>query len=1488
MTNTLFGRRLNFKLAVPLLVLLVLLGVGTHFLHAYQVKRNARHLRHLADEALADGRLQKARGHLAHYLELAPDDASAMADLALLLDRLATTPRGRETAFVALERVLRHDPGRADVRRRAAEIAIVDLGRYKAGREYVEQLLADNPYDPELYDLLGRCWEVAVDAQEEAGFPKSFPQLVPIQKVLPGAAGMAEVAYRKAIALDHRRVATYERLARLFQRQPDGAKQAAKLMDEMVKKNPESMEAILAEGRYRWRAGQLQQARSRVESALKDLPNADKAEALAFAGQLALEDRQLDQAQQHFQKGRQKFADDPRFLLGLANVELRRTSPDRARANQYVQDAVELAKKVSDPAQQAGVLWTAANLFLDAEDAEQAGAIIERLHQQREPGEGMPAGVAYLRARLELLKGHPGEAVQILQNRKQDLARVPGLAERSEQLLAMCHRRLGNVEEELKAFKRAADLEPTSPALKLTLASAYLQAGNLDEALALYRQLDSEAYKRLAPPDAPPLKVVILRILLVRVLQQKGNLADLEIILKDTPEDVRNTAEFRLFKAELEFARDPKGKGPEKAKKELEDACADYPKNVSLWLGRAALAASGKPEVQAGPALAVLDEAQQQLGDKVELRLARAGYYLAGRPPAEALAALKKLEEGADRLSADDQKRLRLGLADAYARLDARADAEPLLELLAKQDSQDLASRTRLLDLAIQAGDQKALTAMASELRKIEGKGGTLSLYAEAVGYLLAAAAGDKSGLVTARKLLGKIREQRPGWARLTVLEAQLEELEGHPDAAIAKYLAAIDQGERHPPTIRQAVRLLIGRRRNAEAQAILDRLRQQGPLSGDLSRLAAEASLFSSDPKDVEQHLQVVDEKSKDFRDHLLRGHLHWTAARQADLNKDIKGAEKLKLEALSAFSEAVKLKGDEPATWTTLVIFLYETDRADEARAKLEEARKALKDKAPLALGPCYEAMKQLKDAEAEYKARSGDLPGQRELAAFYLRTGQLGEAEERLRVLISLGGLGQDDSQAWARRHLALVLAVGGRYEQTSEALKLLDANLRERPDSAEDSRVRALVLAVQPGGRAQSIKTLEESFGRVRPTPDEEFLLARLYDLERDRDKAREHLRRALDVPGGAGNPEHLAYMVSFLIRWARAAERGSLAERSLAAEAAGWLERLKKIDGPQALRPLELQVRLFHEQQDPGLAAALGELNKKINDEFDKKKDADLLRGAGLLMEHLGKSKEAEERYRQFVAETKRPDGPLVLVAFLANQGRLGEALDLFDRTRQQVRIGLAASIGAAILRTGKARPEDFKRVEGWLKPEADKAPGDLELQVALADLRDAQGRYDEAMTIYRSIIEKHGSLGNDAENNSYVLALNNLAWLLTVKDKGRQEALEHILKAISLAGPLGSLQDTLGVVYLHLGDYKQAISNLEKALADSPSASRWYHLAQAHHAAKERAAAERALRKAEEMLALQKKELKDLLHPLELEQYDRLVAELKQPGGGPK
>jgi tetratricopeptide (TPR) repeat protein len=142
-------------------------------------------------------------------------------------------------------------------------------------------------------------------------------------------------------------------------------------------------------------------------------------------------------------------------------------------------------------------------------------------------------------------------------------------------------------------------------------------------------------------------------------------------------------------------------------------------------------------------------------------------------------------------------------------------------------------------------------------------------------------------------------------------------------------------------------------------------------------------------------------------------------------------------------------------------------------------------------------------------------------------------------------------------------------------------------------------------------------------------------------------------------------------------------------------------------------------------------------------------------------------------------------------------------------------------------------------------------------------LRDVQGKYDEAETLYRESLKK---------DTAYVPSLNELAWLLALRGQQLDEARELIDRAIELAGPQPSLLDTRAVIELALGQPAKALADLQAVIDMQPAADRYFHLALAHRKLGHTVEAAESLKKAEEMQLRP-----ETLHPLERPAYADLV-----------
>ena len=112
------------------------------------------------------------------------------------------------------------------------------------------------------------------------------------------------------------------------------------------------------------------------------------------------------------------------------------------------------------------------------------------------------------------------------------------------------------------------------------------------------------------------------------------------------------------------------------------------------------------------------------------------------------------------------------------------------------------------------------------------------------------------------------------------------------------------------------------------------------------------------------------------------------------------------------------------------------------------------------------------------------------------------------------------------------------------------------------------------------------------------------------------------------------------------------------------------------------------------------------------------------------------------------------------------------------------------------------------------------------------------------------------------------MALNGGNW---------HDALDLINRAIRKKGRIPDYLDTRGVVYLYAGQGQRAIEDLKVAIDAQPTASKYFHLAQAYLivSPSDKANAKKSLE------AAKTKGLPNGLHRLEMPKYEKVLDELE-------
>src|SRR4051812_40057910 len=120
-------RKLNIRLVLWSLAVLVPTGIAVHLLHEVQVRRSAQTLLGRGDQALAQGSLDQALAHYTHYLGFVPSDGDAREKYVRVFDRVAP-PAERGRVVFLMQQLLLDRPDLYDLRYRLIH-NLIAIGR---------------------------------------------------------------------------------------------------------------------------------------------------------------------------------------------------------------------------------------------------------------------------------------------------------------------------------------------------------------------------------------------------------------------------------------------------------------------------------------------------------------------------------------------------------------------------------------------------------------------------------------------------------------------------------------------------------------------------------------------------------------------------------------------------------------------------------------------------------------------------------------------------------------------------------------------------------------------------------------------------------------------------------------------------------------------------------------------------------------------------------------------------------------------------------------------------------------------------------------------------------------------------------------------------------------------------------------------------------------------------------------------------------------
>ncbi len=440
-----------------------LLSGGVYFLWGHQVERMARGVVARADQAAKDGDFAKAAQLYGEHLAVVPGDVEVQLKYAEVIIKADRSAKRLGQALAGFEGVLDRDASRADVRQRAAEVALEIGGpaMVARARRHLEILKGTAKFDGHLEYLLARCLEQEGEFAGENG---------------------AEGLY--GFAIEHEapeRLEAAQHLAMLLRDKLSKPAEADRVIDAMVKSAPDDYRVYLGRGRYREGLRGGTGGGDDFRKALQLAPADDRPKVYQDLARAVERESGLDAGRRVLKEGLTAAPKAIELYRALANLEGRAGRADQAA------EALELGlKAVPD---QLDLRWQLALLL--AERGNNPGRLLLLIDELERLGAARPF-TQYLKAYHSFDQHEFIKARQILAPLQSDVASIPFLKAKVNVLLSRCYNESNEPDLAREAMVRAYDAEPRDMTARLGWIQDLINRGAIDEAIKEYQGLRAE------------------------------------------------------------------------------------------------------------------------------------------------------------------------------------------------------------------------------------------------------------------------------------------------------------------------------------------------------------------------------------------------------------------------------------------------------------------------------------------------------------------------------------------------------------------------------------------------------------------------------------------------------------------------------------------------------------------------------------------------------------------------------------------------------------------------------------------------------------------------------------------------------------------------------------------------------------------------------------------------------------------------------------
>ena len=795
---------------------------------AYRARRTrwTAELGQAAQDRLAAGDTAEATRLYGLYLKESPNDAAAHAAYATLMREQAEQPgsgrKQREAALDAISTAVRKNPFSLPLRRTLA-VTLLELGQFGTARQEIGILreqataasaesLADAGVDLDEITLLeARTCFGNDNVSDAAALAAGLTGFDPAGKAFDAARKPGRLVTEASLLL-----------ATILAEKREDPQAAQRVLEKLRETAPEDYRAWLALARWHAGHGEPRLAAEEIDRAAKLAP--DNGDVLSTAFAMNLADGRFDEATRLAGRLRDLFPQLPVGGLCLADVAVRKGKPE---------DAVEpLRETIERLPGNPSVLLSLANVQLLTKRLDDAEETIRGLSER---SERINPAVVMLEARLFTARQQWLAAVKKLDALRPLVAESSDMKRQVDLMLAECHARLGQTDEQLAASQRVLGRDSGSRTARVTAAAALAATGRPEKALAEYEAVAKE----IGPEQLlrqPQVWQPLLRLRGVHQLRLPPHERDWSQVVQllDALERAQTVPAAQL--AVLRYDHLVTAGDAAAAAVVLTRALEADGEEPQLWERR--VTATLRQEGLAA-ALRQWETMPAAIADDPRL-LAR----LASRAPEEeANGILQGLESKAASLPAEESGRLLAAVAAIRLVRGDQAGAERVWQAILTANPDDLPTHVALCELACEQRDLAKATRAADEIGRLCGADSANGRATAAAKLLLEVGVGrsqsaaapdgrrpkggkldadDMKRLDAARNLLVEAEHERPGWPLLQRLFADLELLRGDVPAAIGRLEKAVELSPENMRLIRSLVAVLAGSGRQPQARTVL------------------------------------------------------------------------------------------------------------------------------------------------------------------------------------------------------------------------------------------------------------------------------------------------------------------------------------------------------------------------------------------------------------------------------------------------------------------------------------------------------------------------------------------------------------------------------------------------------------------------------------------------------------------------------------------